>query len=121
MKQDGSLVSDVDLEVERAMRAILGAERPNDGVLGEEGGPRKGRGDRMWILDPIDGTAEYLVGGRAWGTHVALEVAGRLAIAVLSRPTEGRFWWAVRGSGSYVSWNGYGRPPATCQLPGRHH
>jgi len=101
-KPDGSPVSDADLEVDAALGDLLARTRPEDGVLSEESGDRTGRSGRRWIIDPIDGTVPYLAGGRAWGAHVALEDQGGLAVAVLTRPTENRWWWAVRGGGAYV-------------------
>jgi histidinol-phosphatase len=101
-KADGSPVSSVDLAVEATLRAMLAAARPDDGVLGEEAGERRGSSGRRWILDPVDGTRSYLAGGRAWGTNIALEVAGVVTVAVFTRPTEHRTWWAVRGGGAYV-------------------
>ncbi|MEU3059743.1 inositol monophosphatase family protein [Streptomyces subrutilus] len=107
-KADGSPVSEADLAVERAMLEVLAAERPGDAVLSEECGAAPAAGGdappaRRWILDPIDGTIPFLAGERAWGTHVALEVDGALRTVVLSRPTEGRRWWARSGSGAYAS------------------
>lgn len=102
-KGDGSPVSEADLAVEAALLELLAAERPRDGVLAEESGPRGAQMPRRWILDPIDGTRSFLAGGRAWGSHIALEVEGRLSVAVLTRPTERLRWWAVRGAGAYRS------------------
>ncbi|MFD4242984.1 inositol monophosphatase family protein [Streptomyces sp. NPDC058525] len=103
VKSDGSPVSEADLAVEASLLAALTAERPQDGVLAEESGTRAPHARRRWILDPIDGTRSYLAGGRAWGTHIALEVDGRLTVAVLTRPTEQLRWWAVHAAGAYRS------------------
>ncbi|MGY4955732.1 inositol monophosphatase family protein [Streptomyces nigrescens] len=105
-KSDGSPVSEADLAVEKAMLAVLAAERPGDAVLSEESGALGTVSRRRWILDPIDGTIPFLAGERGWGTHVALEVDGELRAAVLSRPTEGAKWWAVRGGGAFASTGG---------------
>ncbi|GFE13825.1 histidinol-phosphatase [Streptomyces glebosus] len=106
-KADGSPVSEADLAVEKAMLEVLAAERPRDSVLSEESGAdERGKlsvAPRRWILDPIDGTVPFLAGRRAWGTHVALEVDGELRIGVVSRPTEGKRWWARHCSGAYAS------------------
>jgi histidinol-phosphatase len=102
-KRDGSPVSEADLAVEAAQLAELALSRPADGVLSEEFGELPGRSGRRWILDPIDGTASFLAGGRSWGTHVALEVDGELVLGVLSRPTERCRWWAAAGEGAYRS------------------
>ncbi|MER8269555.1 inositol monophosphatase family protein [Streptomyces griseus] len=106
-KSDGSPVSEADLAVEKALLAVLAAERPGDAVLTEESGSLGTRSSRRrWILDPIDGTIPFLAGERGWGTHVALEVDEELRTAVLSRPTEGSRWWAVRGRGAFTSVRG---------------
>jgi len=101
-KADGSPVSDADVEVERAIVDRLASERPDDAVLSEECGSCGGCGPRRWLLDPIDGTTRYLAGGRDWGVHVALEIAGRVAAGVITRPTEGRRWWAAEGLGAFT-------------------
>ncbi|WP_114558187.1 inositol monophosphatase family protein [Desertihabitans aurantiacus] len=100
-KADGTLVSAADLLVEEALLQILREERAGDTVLSEEHGTLAGNPGRRWILDPIDGTDPFLSGQRSWGTHIALEVDGELEIAVITRPTEGRRWWAARGQGAW--------------------
>lgn len=101
-KSDGSLVTAADLATERAMLALLCERRPDDAVLSEESGTH-GDAARRWILDPIDGTAQFAAGESDWGTHVALEVAGEVCVAVITRPCVNRRWWAVRGFGGYTS------------------
>ena len=102
-KADGSPVSEADLAVERALLAVLATERPDDGVLSEEGGGRDRAGGRRWLVDPIDGTGAFLSGGTAWGTHVALEVDGDIVVGVITRPELGRSWWAATGLGAWAS------------------
>ena len=108
-KPDGTAVSQADLAVDHALVDLLSRERPTDDVLSEESGtttsaePAHQGPVRRWILDPIDGTHPFLAGHRAWGTHIALEVDGDLKLAVLTRPTEQRRWWAVRGHGAWSS------------------
>ena len=108
-KADGTAVTDVDLAVERAMLEVLAAQRPGDTVVSEEAGTRPGDPARRWILDPVDGTSRMLAGRRDWGTHIALDRDGQLDLAVLTRPTEQRRWWAVRGAGAFTCRAG-GRP-----------
>jgi histidinol-phosphatase len=88
--------------VERAIRAAIAAERPDDGILGEEYGT-EGDAVRQWIVDPIDGTANYLRGVPVWGTLIALAVDGEPVVGVVSSPALGRRWWAASGSGAWVS------------------
>lgn len=108
-KLDGTSVSEADVEVDHALVNTLRRERPADLLLSEESGPTPadlqiaGLEARRWILDPIDGTDPFLAGQRSWGTHIALEIDGQLELAILTRPTEDRRWWAVRGQGARSS------------------
>jgi histidinol-phosphatase len=102
VKADASYVTEADLATERAIRDILAAERPQDGVFGEEFGA-EGAGSRQWIIDPIDGTANYLKGIPMWATLIALAVDGVPQIGVVSQPAIGRRWWAATGLGAWTS------------------
>ena len=101
-KPDRTHVTEADLAVERAIRATIAAERPDDGILGEEYGT-EGDASRQWIVDPIDGTANYLRGVPVWGTLIALAIEGEPVVGVVSSPALGRRWWAANGSGAWVS------------------
>ncbi len=101
-KPDTTPVSDADLAAEALVRRRLSAERPGDAVLGEEQGDT-GSGSRRWILDPIDGTKNFIRGVPVWATLLALEIDGEIAIGVVSAPALGRRWWASRGAGAYAS------------------
>jgi histidinol-phosphatase len=94
-KADGSPVTEVDREVERALRAILRRERPDDAVLGEEDGGDEAGGAR-WLLDPVDGTVHYLRGIPLWATLIGLEEDGHAVAGMVSAPALGRRWWGVR-------------------------
>ena len=100
-KADETPVSEADRATEVALRQLLGQERPDDSVLGEEMG---GAGDslRRWIIDPIDGTANFVRGIPVWATLIGLEVDGVVNVGVVSAPALGRRWWAERGNGSFV-------------------
>ncbi len=99
-KPDRTPVTDVDLAVEDATRAVLATERPEDVVVGEERGgtPRAGR---AWLLDPIDGTKNFLRGVPAWGSLVALVDGGTPVVGVATAPALGRRWWAGAGVGAW--------------------
>jgi histidinol-phosphatase len=99
-KADGTMVGDADLAVDRALIDRLGRERPGDAVLSEESGTI-GEGRRVWILDPIDGTASFLAGRRLWGTTIALAVDGEPTIGVVSSPSLDRRYWGERGKGAH--------------------
>lgn len=101
-KADATHVTEADLATERAIRAILERERPGDGVFGEEYGVT-GDAARQWIIDPIDGTANYLKGIPMWTTLVALAVDGVPRVGVASQPAIGRRWWAATGLGAWTN------------------
>ncbi len=102
LKADATHVTEADLATERAIRAILEAERPDDGVFGEEFGIT-GDAARQWIIDPIDGTANYLKGIPMWTTLIALAVDGVPRVGVASQPALGRRWWAATGLGAWTN------------------
>jgi histidinol-phosphatase len=102
LKADASHVTDADLAVERAIRDMLAAERPDDGIFGEEFGAEGGTA-RQWIIDPIDGTANFLRGVPLWGTMIALAIDGVPRVGVVSSPALGRRWWAAAGSGAWTA------------------
>jgi histidinol-phosphatase len=99
-KPDGSPVTTTDPEVEAALRAIVGEERPGDGFLGEEVGAT-GSGGRRWIVDGIDGTIEFVAGRRGWSTEIALEEDGEVVVGVCTSPALPLRTWAARGSGAF--------------------
>ena len=101
-KPDRTPVTEADLAVERAIRDRIAEARPGDGILGEEFGT-EGDSTRQWILDPIDGTANFLRGVPVWGTLIALAVDGVPVVGVASSPAMGRRWWAARGHGAWTT------------------
>jgi len=100
-KPDRTHVTEADLAVERAIRDRLAEARPDDGVFGEEFGT-EGDVHRQWIIDPIDGTANFLRGVPVWGTLIALSVDGVPVVGVASSPAMGRRWWAAAGKGAWT-------------------
>jgi histidinol-phosphatase len=101
-KPDLSPVTEADRAVEQALRKRIGEERPGHSVVGEEFGADQ-PGTARWILDPIDGTKNYLRGVPVWATLVALERGGRVEVGVASAPALHRRWWAARGEGAFVN------------------
>jgi histidinol-phosphatase len=101
-KPDATPVTDADQAVERALRDVLDRRRPGDSVLGEEYGS-SGAGARRWVLDPIDGTKNYVRGVPVWATLIALMEADEVYVGVVSAPALGRRWWASRGQGAWLS------------------
>jgi len=105
-KPDLTPVSDADLAVERALRAVLALERPGDDVLGEEfGGDAKFAG-RQWVIDPIDGTKNFVRGVPVWASLIALLEDGVPVVGVVSAPALRRRWWASAGEGAWASFDG---------------
>ena len=101
-KADLTPVTEADRAVEAELRRILADERPEDAVLGEEGGA-EGAAARRWIVDPIDGTRNYARGIPVWATLIALESAGIVTVGVVSAPALHSRWWAERGGGAYAN------------------
>ena len=101
-KDDATHVTEADLATERSIRDLLAAERPDDGVFGEEFGV-SGDSTRQWIIDPIDGTANYLKGIPMWTTLIALAIDGVPRVGVASQPAIGRRWWAATGLGAWTN------------------
>ena len=100
-KPDASPVTDADRATEVAIKDALAEARPNDAIIGEEFG-NSGSGSRTWIIDPIDGTANYMRGVPIWGSLIALAVDGKPVVGVVSAPALGRRWWATEGLGAHT-------------------
>jgi histidinol-phosphatase len=96
-KPDLTPVTDADQAAERAIRERLANARPDDAIIGEEFGSTAAA-DRQWVIDPIDGTKNYVRGIPVWATLIAL----RDEVAVVSAPALHRRWWAARGSGAFA-------------------
>lgn len=101
LKSDGSPVGQADLAVEAALVVELARLRPDDGVLSEEEAEFAGATTRRWILDPVDGTYEFVEGLSGWGTNIALEIRGEVVLGLVTRPRLSRRWWATRGEGAH--------------------
>jgi histidinol-phosphatase len=109
-KPDLSPVSDADQAVERAIRSYLETARPDDAFFGEEYGST-GAGPRRWVVDPIDGTKNFVRGVPVWATLIALLVDDEPVLGVVSAPALGQRWWAARGRGAFArSQGGEPRP-----------
>lgn len=100
-KPDLTPVSAADRAVEQALRAQIAESSPGDAILGEEFGTT-GQAERTWIIDPIDGTKNYVRGVPVWATLIALRIGGEITVGVVSAPALGRRWWAAKGSGAWV-------------------
>jgi histidinol-phosphatase len=102
-KPDLTPVSDADRTVENALRKTLGRARPADSILGEEFGGSTSLAGRQWIIDPIDGTKNYVRGVPVWASLIALLHDGVPHVGVISAPALQRRWWAVSGAGAFAA------------------
>ena len=101
-KPDRTPVTDADTAVEDAVRELLAASRPGDGIAGEERGGAGWSSGRTWILDPIDGTKNFLRGLPVWATLIALVEDGNPVVGMVSAPLLERRWWASLGEGAWL-------------------
>lgn len=96
------LVSDADREAERTIRELLVRERPEDGLVAEEGSHAEAASGRRWVVDPLDGTINFLYGFPAWAVSVALEGADGALVGVVHSPIHRETFCAVRGQGAWL-------------------
>lgn len=100
-KPDMTEVTDADVAVEEALRKQLSRARPRDAVHGEEG-EDTGYGPRRWVIDPIDGTRNFVRGVPVWATLIGLMVDDEVVVGMVSAPALGRRWWAHQGGGAFT-------------------
>lgn len=100
-KPDLTPVTDADREAEQLIRSQLSRIRTRDSVLGEEFG-ETGSSPRQWVIDPIDGTKNFVRGVPVWATLIALLDHGKPVVGVVSAPALQRRWWAAEGTGAYT-------------------
>lgn len=100
-KPDHTPVSDADKAAEEIIRGQLGRARGRDAILGEEFGAT-GHSSRRWIIDPIDGTKNFVRGVPVWATLIALAEGDEIVVGVVSAPALGRRWWAAHGTGAWT-------------------
>jgi myo-inositol-1(or 4)-monophosphatase len=96
------VVTASDTAAERLIREGIHAARPEDGLLAEEGGSTGGHGRVRWIVDPIDGTVNYLYGIPAYAVSIAAEVDGEVVAGVVHNPASGETWTALAGAGAWL-------------------
>jgi histidinol-phosphatase len=100
-KPDLTPVSDADLAVEESLRNVLSRARPRDAMLGEESG-HTGSSQRCWVIDPIDGTKNFVRGVPVWATLIGLMDEDEVIVGVVSAPALGRRWWGARDGGAWT-------------------
>lgn len=96
------LVSAMDRTAEEMIIGRLLGDRPDDGLLGEEGGERTGTSGIRWVVDPLDGTVNYLFGFPMWGVSIGMEEQGRTEVGVIATPAFQESYIAVRGHGAWL-------------------
>jgi myo-inositol-1(or 4)-monophosphatase len=106
------MVSDADRDSERLLLDAIHAARPDDGLIAEESGHRPGTTGLVWVVDPLDGTTNYLYGIPAWSVSIACRDADGGLVAVVHDPSQGETFTAARGSGAFLN----GAPIATSAL-----
>src|SRR5690625_2114843 len=103
-KPDMSPVSDADRRAEELIRNLLSRDRSRDGILGEEYG-KTGGGERTWVIDPIDGTKNFVRGVPVWATLIGLMEGDEVVVGMVSAPALQRRWWAAKGAGAWTGRN----------------
>ncbi|UQX05186.1 inositol monophosphatase family protein [Streptomyces sp. RerS4] len=106
------VVTEMDIAAEKLITGILAARRPDDGLLGEEGADVPGTSGVRWIVDPLDGTVNYLYGLPSWGVSIAAEYRGETVVGVVAAPMRGETYHAVRGGGAWSGGTRLGCRPA---------
>jgi histidinol-phosphatase len=105
-KPDLTPVTDADRAVETNLREVLGRDRPGDSILGEEFGGTTIFTGRQWVIDPIDGTKNFVRGVPVWASLIALLEDGVPSVGVVTAPALQRRWWAASGQGAFASVDG---------------
>src|SRR5271154_6406744 len=100
-KPDDSPVTIADKECEKLIAKMLVESFPEDGILGEEGSRKESKNGRRWIIDPIDGTRDFVRGNPLWSVLIALEKDDEVQAGVVHLPLMGNTCWASRGGGSF--------------------
>lgn len=100
-KPDDSPVTNADRECEKFLAAAIESAFPDDGILGEEGSRKESRSGRRWIVDPIDGTRDFVRGDPLWAVLIGLEDRGETVAGVVHLPMLRQTAWAARGSGAF--------------------
>ncbi|MFF9556373.1 inositol monophosphatase family protein [Streptomyces albus] len=96
------VVTEMDLASEKLITGFLSEHRPDDGFLGEEGATSEGTSGVRWVIDPVDGTVNYLYGRPDWAVSIAAEYRGERVVGVVAAPVRGETWHAVLGQGAYL-------------------
>lgn len=105
-KSDDSPVTAADKACERLMATAIREHFPEDGLLGEEGASEPAASGRRWIIDPIDGTRDFVRGNRLWANFIGMEAEGEVKVGACGFPALGEIYWAARGHGAWREFEG---------------
>ncbi|MEU5086078.1 inositol monophosphatase family protein [Streptomyces sp. NPDC021356] len=97
------VVTEMDIAAEKLITGLIADRRPDDGFLGEEGAATEGTSGIRWVVDPLDGTVNYLYGLPTWAVSIAAEQDGETVVGVVAAPMRGETFRAVRGRGAWAS------------------
>jgi myo-inositol-1(or 4)-monophosphatase len=116
------VVTEMDIASEKLITGFIGERRPDDGFLGEEGASTDGTSGVRWVIDPVDGTVNYLYGLPSWSVSIAAEIDGEVVVGVVAAPMRGETYQAVLGRGAYNNGERIGtgpprRSPRHCSAP----
>ncbi|MEY9844866.1 inositol monophosphatase family protein [Streptacidiphilus sp. MAP5-3] len=106
------VVTEMDIAAEKLITELIAERRPDDGLLGEEGASREGTTGVRWVIDPLDGTVNYLYGLPAWCVSIAVELDGEVVVGVVDIAPRGERVHAVRGGGAYLNGHALSIRPA---------
>ncbi|WP_330235220.1 inositol monophosphatase family protein [Streptomyces sp. NBC_00566] len=111
------VVTEMDLAAEKLIVDLISGHRPEDGFLGEEGASAEGTSGVRWVIDPLDGTVNYLYGLPTWAVSIAAEVDGETVAGVVAAPMRGETYQAVLGGGAWATGAWEGERPLACRPP----
>ncbi|MFF3942588.1 inositol monophosphatase family protein [Streptomyces phaeofaciens] len=111
------VVTEMDIAAEKLITGLISAHRPDDGFLGEEGASSEGSSGIRWVIDPLDGTVNYLYGLPTWAVSIAAEQDGETVVGVVEIPMRGETYRAVRGGGARATTARAGERTLACRPP----
>lgn len=109
------VVTEMDIAAEKLITNLISEQRPDDGFLGEEGASTEGTSGVRWVIDPLDGTVNYLYGLPTWSISIAAEQDGETVAGVVAAPMRGETFHAVRGAGAWATGPWEGERRLTCR------
>ncbi|WP_129306120.1 inositol monophosphatase family protein [Streptomyces sp. L2] len=109
------VVTEMDIAAEKLITDLISGRRPDDGFLGEEGASAAGTSGVRWVIDPLDGTVNYLYGLPTWAVSIAAEQDGETVVGVVAAPMRGETYHAVRGGGAWATGAWEGERPLSCR------